>query len=195
MLLLYKRLVLRRLRLSCMKARDFSRRKLLVTAGASAVAQAPPAFASSPVDRAGAALFLQRWDDAWNRHDAEALGALHTEDAVTVNRFGTLVPDGAAVTRALGFLHSPKGPFGETTFPSQRILALRQIVGGVLSLQTAWKNPVMHPDGSIDPTSWNDMVVSFVLVRRGPDWRATSVDAHNVEKMDLPFSSDEQKKS
>ena len=169
------------------------RRKLPTSVASSSAAEALPAFASSPKDREGAEAFLRRWDDAWNHHDAQALGALHTEDAVTVNRFGTLVPDGAAVTKALAFLHSPTGPFGKTTFPPQMILAVRQIAHGVFSLQTRWKNPVMYPDGSIDPTSWNDMIVCFVLVERGSEWKATNVNAHNVEKMDLPFSNREQK--
>ncbi len=176
-----------------MQTHALTGRKLLAHAASASAAQALPAFASSPGDRDAAENFLRRWDDAWNRHDAQALGRLHTDDAVTVNRFGTLVPDGAAVTRALGFLHSPEGPFGKTTFPTQTILALRQITHGVLSLQTGWKNPVMHPDGSIDPTSWNDMIVSFVLVQRGSEWKASDVNAHNVEKMDLPFSNREQK--
>jgi len=31
---------------------------------------------------------IAQWDSAWNRHDAEALTALHHEQAETVNRFG-----------------------------------------------------------------------------------------------------------
>lgn len=37
------------------------------------------------------------------------------------------------------------------------------------------------------------MIVTFVLVREGQTWRASQVDAHNVEKMDLPFSNAGQK--
>lgn len=181
-----------------------SRRTLLAAAATATVAQALPAFAASPaadadhVDRAGAEAFINRWNTAWNQHDAVALGALHTDDQVTINRFGTVVDGRVAVTKALAFLHSADGPFGKTDFPPQTILSLRQIAPGVMSLQTVWRNPVMHANGKIDPDttnkdSWNDMIVSFVLVQRGSEWKAADVDAHNVEKMDLPFSNLGQK--
>ncbi len=37
------------------------------------------------------------------------------------------------------------------------------------------------------------MLVSYTLLKEGSDWRATQMDLHNVEKMDLPFSSAGQK--
>ena len=181
-----------------------SRRTILAFAASATVAHALPACtpfsgaSSEPVDHAGAQTFVKRWDTAWNHHDAAALGALHTDDAVTVNRFGTVVQGRAAVTKALAFLHAPNGPFGKVENPAQAILSVRQIAPGVMSVQTTWKNPVMHADGKIDPDtsnkdSWNDMIVSFVLVQRGADWKAADVDLHNVEQMDLPFSNPKQK--
>jgi hypothetical protein len=37
------------------------------------------------------------------------------------------------------------------------------------------------------------MIVTYVLVRDGQMWKASEVDAHNVEKMELPFSNPGQK--
>jgi len=60
-------------------------------------------------------------------------------------------------------------------------------------VQAGWKNPVMYPNGKISETEWNDMIVTFVLVQEGQTWKVCEVDAHNVEKMDLPFSNAGQK--
>ena len=53
----------------------------------------------------------------------------------------------------------------------------------------------MNPDGKLDLGKQNDMIVSYTLLRDGGVWRATQVDLHNVEKMDLPFSNAGQKPS
>ena len=37
------------------------------------------------------------------------------------------------------------------------------------------------------------MLVSYTLLKVGGDWKATQMDLHNVEKMDLPFSNAGQK--
>lgn len=136
---------------------------------------------------------MDQWDAAWAAHNAEAIAALHTDDAVTVNRFGTVVRGRQALEGALGFLHGPSGPFHRSTFPRQSMIALRRVAPTVMILQTKWQNPVMKPDGTIDPASINDMVVTFALVQQGADWRATEVNLVNVEKMDLPFSNPGQR--
>ena len=137
--------------------------------------------------------FLAAWDSAWGKHDANALGELHTADATTVNRFGTLVIGRSETEKALAFLHSQEGPFGHSKFPSLELLHERQIAPTVIVVQAGWKNPVMFPSGKISETEWNDMIVTFVLVQEGQTWKVCEVDAHNVEKMDLPFSNAGQK--
>lgn len=169
-------------------------RRLVLAAPILTLGNAAKAASAAPaIDTEGAHAFVARWDAAWAAHDAQAIAALHSEDAITVNRFGTVVSGRTALQGALGFLHGPDGPFHRSTFPRQRLLALRGIAPGVMVLQTAWRNPVMRPDGTLDPTSVNDMIVTFVLVRRGVEWLATEVNLVNVEKMDLPFSSPGQK--
>ena len=59
---------------------------------------------------ASAKEFLSKWERAWNNHDAHQLCLLHTPDANTVNRFGTLVQGHEALEKALGFLHRVGGP-------------------------------------------------------------------------------------
>jgi uncharacterized protein (TIGR02246 family) len=155
----------------------------------------PALIAQTPAanDAAGAKLFLGKWDEAWAKHDAVAIAALHTEDAVTVNRFGTVVRGKADLTNALGFLHGPHGPFHNSVFPPLELLVQRTIAPNVAVVQAKWQNPVMRPDGTIDPASVNDMIVTFVLLKTAGLWLASEVNLVNVEKMDLPFSNPGQR--
>ncbi|WP_263381394.1 Cif family virulence factor [Granulicella arctica] len=137
--------------------------------------------------------FLSKWIHAWNHHDARQLGLLQTVDANTVNRFGTLVEGRTAVEKALSFLHRPGGPFHDVTAPPLKLIDVRQIAPTVIILQASWKNPAMNPDGKLDLVKEDDMLVSYTLLKEGGDWKATQMDLHNVEKMDLPFSNPGQK--
>ena len=160
---------------------------------ASAAGTATILHAESDTTSAIASQFLASWDTAWGNHDADALGELHTLNAVTVNRFGTLLVGRVPTEKALSFLHSKEGPFGHSNFPALKLMETRRIAPEVMIVHAGWKNPVMHPDGKISATEWNDMIVTFVLVRAGHMWRASEVDAHNVVKMKLPFSNAGQK--
>ena len=160
-----------------------------VTARTAAVLDAQ----SNTTTTTSASHFLDAWDKAWATHNAHALGELHTSNAVTINRFGTLLMGRAPTEKALGFLHSKEGPFGHSTFPPLQLLEARSVASEVIIVNAGWKNPIMHTDGKISETEWSDMLVTFVLVREGETWRALQIDAHNVEKMNLPFSSHGQK--
>ena len=133
------------------------------------------------------------WDNAWAKHDAAAIAALHTDDAVAVNRFGTVVRGKAGLMKALGFLHGVHGPFHNSVFPSLELLIQRSIAPKVQAVQAKWQNPVMKPDGTIGPASINDMIVTFILLKAGTSRLASEVNLVNVEKMDLPFSNPGQK--
>jgi hypothetical protein len=137
--------------------------------------------------------FLHQWDVAWAKHDAAAIAALHSDSAVTVNRFGTVVNGKADLLEALGFLDGAHGPFHNSVFPPLELMIERAIAPGVQAVQAKWQNPVMRPDGSIDPASTNDMIVTFVLLKTGAAWLASEVNLVNVEKMDLPFSNSGQR--
>ena len=172
-----------------------SRRNFLVTGIALAAAPTlkSETLTTSRADNTAAEEFLSKWEHAWNNHDAHQLCLLHTPDANTVNRFGTLVQGREALEKALGFLHGVGGPFRDVTAPPLQLIDLRQIAPNVMILQASWKSPVMNPDGKLDLAKQDDMIVSYTLLRDGGVWRATQVDLHNVDKMDLPFSNAGQK--
>ena len=174
---------------------SMTRRNFLVTG--TALAASPilksEESTSSSAARATANEFLGKWIQAWNHHDAQQLGLLQTSDANTVNRFGTLVEGRVAVEKALGFLHNPGGPYHGVTAPPLHLIDVRQITPTVIILQASWKSPVMTPDGKLDLTKEDDMLVSYTLLKVGGSWMATQMDLHNVEKMDLPFSNAGQK--
>jgi ketosteroid isomerase-like protein len=174
---------------------SISRRNFLVTAIALGAAQSHTieGLTASRADNTAAEEFLNQWEHAWNNHDAHQLCLLHTSDANTVNRFGTLVRGREALEKALGFLHGAGGPFHDVAAPPLQLIDLRQIAPNVMILQASWKSPVMNPDGKLDLRKQNDMIVSYTLLRDGGVWRATQVDLHNVDKMDLPFSNAGQK--
>lgn len=178
-----------------MTTSSLSRRNFLVTGTALAVS--PILNGEEPGSRPAARLvandFLAKWIKAWNQHDAQQLGLLQTADANTVNRFGTLVQGRAAVEKALGFLHNPGGPFHDVTAPPLQLIDVRQIAPNVIILQASWQNPVMNPNGKLDAAKQDDMVVSYTLLKLGAAWKATQMDLHNIEKMDLPFSNAGQK--
>ena len=178
-----------------MTTSSISRRNFLLTG--TALAASPVIKGEEPISpaaaRATANEFLSKWIQAWNHHDAEQLGLLQTADANTVNRFGTLVEGRAAVEKALGFLHNPGGPYHDVTAPPLQLIDVRQIAPTVIILQASWKSPVMNPDGKLDLAKDNDMLVSYTLLKKAGDWKATQMDLHNVEKMDLPYSSPGQK--
>jgi hypothetical protein len=178
-----------------MKTPTTSRRTFLVTGTALVASSAlkgevPTNLAAA---RATANGFLGNWIEAWNHHDAHQLGLLQTSDANTVNRFGTLVEGRNAVEKALGFLHNPGGPYHDVTAPPLQLLDVRQIAPTVIILQASWKSPVMNPDGKLDLAKEDDMLVSYTLLKVDGNWKATQMDLHNVEKMNLPYSSPKQR--
>ena len=174
-----------------MTTSSISRRTLLVTGAAlvaTSTSEAQP-LTRPAAGRAAANEFLSRWEHAWNLHDAHQLCLLHTPDANTVNRFGTLVKGHEALEKALGFLHGVGGPYHDVTAPPLQLVDLRQIAPNLMILQASWESPVMNADGKLDLAKQNDMLVSYTLLNEGGDWRATQVDLHNVEKVDLPYSN------
>jgi hypothetical protein len=183
-----------RITVSFMTDKTLNRRTFLSVAAVATAVHAHPLLALSPDVQSGAETFLKNWVAAWNGHDAHALASLHTDEAMTVNRYGTLIRGRASAEEALSFLLGPQGPFGDTVFPPMRIVALREVAPGVAVVQVTWSAPVLGPNGKTVAGQFNEMILSYTLVKRGADWKTTQIDAHNVEHMELPFSSPEQKK-
>lgn len=171
-----------------------NRRTFLSTVSAAALASATPLFAVSTDVRTGVEEFLTAWMSAWNKRDGHGLAALHTADCVTVNRFGTLIPDRKGAEEALVFLLGPHGPFGDTVFPAMKIVVLREVATGVAIVQASWRAPALAPNGTMVPGEFNAMLLTYTLVKRDGHWKATQIDPHNVEHMELPYSNPDQKK-
>ena len=138
--------------------------------------------------------FFNKWVNGWNARDAHALAKLHTDDAVTINRYGTLIDGRAESEKALGFLLGPAGPFGNAVFPPMVVRKLREIAPNVAIAQVDWSAPVLGVDGKVKDGEWNQMVLTYCLVKAGQNWLMTEVDGHNIEAMELPYSQPEQKK-
>jgi hypothetical protein len=121
-----------------------STRRTFLLSSIATVATAPALAAENiqPAEVEEAKSFLHRWDEAWAKHDGIAISALHTEDAVTVNRFGTVVQGRPALEKALGFLHGPGGPFHNSAAPPLELLIQRTIAAGVIVVQAKWRSSI-----------------------------------------------------
>jgi ketosteroid isomerase-like protein len=179
---------------SPMTDKTLNRRTFLSAAAAATAMHTNPLFALSSGVQQGAEAFLKDWVAAWNGRDAHALASLHTDDAMTINRYGTLIRGRSSSEEALSFLLGPQGSFGDTVFPPMKIVVLREIVPGVAIVQSSWGAPVLGANGKTVPVQFNEMILTYTLVKHGADWKTTQIDGHNVEKMHLPYSSPDQKK-
>lgn len=120
---------------------------------------------------------IRRWDTAWNRHDAEALTALHHPDAETVNRFGRYLAGHDEHREQFEWLHS--GPFRGSRSPAQTIVGLRFIRPDVALVHATWGTPELDIGGQ--RLRAEDMVVSYLITREDGHWAIAAVDLHNVQ--------------
>ena len=121
--------------------------------------------------------FLEMWGKAWDAHDVDAIMRLHSDDCVTVNRFGVAANGKDEVRRSVTWLHN--GPFRAAHFANPKLLDQRKLVPGVVVLHASWKNP----SGRTDPPE-DELVMTVVLRDFGPDgWLAEEIDTHTVEPL------------
>jgi len=130
-----------------------------------------------PNDEAEVRDLIVQWDAAWNRHDPDALTALHHPGAETVNRFGRYLAGQDEHRRQFGWLHS--GPFSGVRSPAQQVVSLRFIRPDVALLHTTWGTPELAHDGA--PVPAEDMVVSYLATKEQGRWALAAVDLHNVQ--------------
>ena len=71
---------------------NHNRRTFISSAAAVTALGGTPLLAVPIEARQGAEGFLKDWVAAWNARNAHALASLHTEDCVTINRYGTVIP-------------------------------------------------------------------------------------------------------
>jgi uncharacterized protein (TIGR02246 family) len=120
---------------------------------------------------------IAQWDAAWNRHDPDALTALHHSDAETVNRFGRYLSGQDEHRKQFGWLHS--GPFRQVQSPPQQVISLRFIRPDVAVTHTTWGTPELDVNGALVPAK--DMVVSYLVTKEQGRWALAAVDLHNVQ--------------
>lgn len=170
-------------------------RRTFISSAAAVTALGGTPLLAVPIEvRQGAEGFLKDWVAAWNARNAHALASLHTEDCVTINRYGTIIPDRKEAEEALSFLLGPQGPFGNTIFPPMKLVALREVSPGVAIVQASWGAPALGPNGKIVPGQFNQMMMSYTLIKQEGRWKTAQIDGHNVEHMELPYSNPDQKK-
>jgi uncharacterized protein (TIGR02246 family) len=120
---------------------------------------------------------IGQFDEAWNRHDAKALAALHAETAETVNRFGMYIRGRAEHEEQFAWLHG--GPFKGSRSALQSVFSIRFIRPDVAQAHTTWETPQLNVGGQTIPRE--DMVVSYLVVKGSEGWRFEALDLHNVE--------------
>jgi hypothetical protein len=71
----------------------------------------------------------------------------------------------------------------------QQIAHVHRIGRDLVIVQTRWQSPEISPDGKVHPENLNDMIVTYVLVKRGADLQIIQLDLHNVVKLANPYPS------
>jgi uncharacterized protein (TIGR02246 family) len=120
---------------------------------------------------------IAQWDSAWNRHDAQALTALHHEQAETVNRFGRYLVGREQHLQQFTWLHA--GPFRDAQSPAQQIVSWRFIRPDIALVHTTWGTPELILGGERIPAE--DMVVSYLMTKEDGRWSLAAIDLHNVQ--------------
>jgi steroid delta-isomerase-like uncharacterized protein len=115
--------------------------------------------ADHPASNADVAATIERYNDAWNRHDVDAIVALHTDDSVFQNHTSGGIASGKAEIRKL-----VEGVFA--TFPDLRFSTRRAYFGDNVAV-VEWTatathaNPVARGTRILPPSgkrlSWNGM--------------------------------------
>jgi len=110
---------------------------------------------------------VARYSDAWNRHDVEAILALHTDDSVFENHTSGGIAVGKVELRRL-----IEGVFG--TFPDLRFTTRRSYFGESVAVlewtaSATHANPVARGSRTFSPTgntlSWNG--IDVLPIRNG----------------------------
>jgi uncharacterized protein (TIGR02246 family) len=120
----------------------------------------------SDSDMAAALAVAAAYEDAWNRHDMHALGALFTEDAEWVNIVGMWWRDRAAAVGAHTAYHATM--FRDTPMRVEHAAA-RALAPGVMAVVlTLAMGDFTTPDGRV--MSGTHDRLSLVLVKRDGWW-------------------------
>jgi uncharacterized protein (TIGR02246 family) len=113
----------------------------------------------------------EAFQDAWNRHDMKALGALFDDDASFVNRFGHYVRGREEIVA----LHAPiHATIYRDSRLANQLIDVRQI-GDAAAIVHFWSRlttGAAHPAGAHDV----DTLILAVLARREQAWRIIALE-------------------
>lgn len=114
---------------------------------------------------------LHAFQDAWNRHDMESLGALFHEDATFVNRFGHYVRGVEAIIELHAPIHATI--YSDSTLQNELIDVVA--IGGDAALMHFWSRLTVgaaHPAG---PHAVDTLILA-VLTRQAGEWRIKALE-------------------
>jgi uncharacterized protein (TIGR02246 family) len=117
----------------------------------------------------------QRWDEAWNRHDATALAALLSEDVDFVTVMGGWYKGRVDFEQRMVQTH--QGPF-RTSKRNTTDVSIKFLTPEIAVVQARWQmSGLYNADGTLrDP--WEG-IITRVVQKIGTEW--TVVAAHNVD--------------
>jgi uncharacterized protein (TIGR02246 family) len=129
-------------------------------------APATDAITPADADDAAARAVAAAYEDAWNRHDMQALGALFADDAEWVNIVGMWWRGRAAVAGAHAAFHETM--FRDTAMHTEET-AVRALAPDVVAVVLTVAMGDFTTPGGHEMRGTRDRL-SLVLVRRGGRW-------------------------
>jgi uncharacterized protein (TIGR02246 family) len=139
--------------------------------------------AATAEDVAAARALVAAYEDAWNRHDMRALGALFADDAEWVNIVGMWWRDRAALTEAHAAYHATMFKDTPTRLDVGSVRALAPDV--LVAVCTVTMGDFTTPDGRVMKDSRDRL--SLVLVRRAAGWRIGHGHNTVIDPVAAPF--------
>jgi len=110
---------------------------------------------------------IAKYNDAWNRHDVDAVVAMHTEDSVFCNHTSGGEAVGPNAIRDI--VKGVFATFPDITFESRRLYVRDGLVVQEWTATATHQNPVGYSGGMLAPTgkkiSWNGM--DIIPIRGG----------------------------
>jgi uncharacterized protein (TIGR02246 family) len=149
----------------------------LILAGAVAASVISPIAAASPEDDEQAIRQVEaRWQDAWNRHDMDALAGLFTDDAAFVQVNGRRWNGPAEIKKNHAAVHTMM--FKESVW-SNHDTDVRFLTPDVAVVHQTWGMiGDRNPDGSPRPP--RDGIFTQVFVKRDGKWLITAAQNTNI---------------
>jgi uncharacterized protein (TIGR02246 family) len=136
----------------------------IVTSAIFAACLAAPAYAAEPAPLALVGDFVQRW----NAHDAAALGAMFAEDGDFIGITGTLWKDPAEIVQVHRQLFA--GRYDKSEYQADGAPTASVLGPDIVLLRWHWTISKVRDEQNQELPPYRG-IFSWVLVRRGPEWK------------------------